>query len=68
MKREPLQVVITSDGDRIGSLTPDEFRSAIGHFTRSKFLSGQVAEFNRHKHGLGEPERAEVQLRNPDPK
>lgn len=66
MKREPLEVVITSDGDRIGSLTPTEFRSAIGHFTRSKFLSGQVAEFNRMKHGLGEPERAEVQLRDAD--
>lgn len=65
MKREPLEIVITSDGTRIGSLTPAEFRAGIGETPR-KFLGAQVEAFNELKAARGEPERAEIVLRKPD--
>ncbi len=67
MKREPLEILITSDGARIGSLTPDQFREGIGE-TGRKFLSAQVEAFNELKAARGEPERAAIQLRDPDRK
>jgi len=67
MKREPLEIIVTSDGTRIGSLTPDQFRAAIGEATR-RFLAAQVADFNRMKDARGEPERVEIRLRKPDRK
>jgi len=67
MKREPLEIIVTSDGTRIGSLTPDQFRAGIGE-TGRKWLGDQVAAFNEMKAARGEPERAEIALRKPDRK
>ncbi len=67
MKREPLEIIVTSDGTRIGSLTPDQFREGIGE-TGGGFLADEVCAFNEMKAQRGEPERAEIALRKPDRK
>lgn len=54
-----LLVEITSNGERIGTCTPEEFRrSCNGH--RNAFLAELVRNFNCWKGRCGEPERAAI--------
>ena len=58
--KSPLIVQISSNGQKIGSLTPQEFMSFSGRV--NTFLSEIVNDFNKMKINLGEPERASIEL------
>jgi hypothetical protein len=54
-----LLVEITSNGERLGTCTPDEFRASCKG-PRTAFLAELVRHFNCGKERCGEPERAAV--------
>jgi len=58
-----LLVEITSNGERIGTCTPDEFRASCKG-PRTAFLAELVRNFNCCKEKIGEPERASIVLPN----
>jgi hypothetical protein len=61
-RRDPMVVVVTSHGERIGTMTCDEFMAAhpAPHGT---FLQANVEAFNAWKQRTGESERVHVELR-----
>lgn len=60
-RKSPLAVVITSNGERIGTLQPAEFMKATQPPSRT-FLAAAVEKFNAYKERIGEPERATVEI------
>ena len=57
--KSTLLVEITSNGVRIGTCTPDEFRASCKG-PRNAFLAELVRNFNCWKERIGEPERASI--------
>lgn len=66
MRRKPfpLQIIVTSNGEKIGTLTTAQFMDYCRDHGAPKraFLTDMVAAFNDYKARVGEPERVEVTL------
>jgi len=63
-KTNPTLIRITSNGQTLGHMTCQEFRTASG--SDSDFIGNLVDNFNALKKSIGEPERATqvIQLAN----
>jgi hypothetical protein len=63
-KTSPLMIEVTSNGQPIGRLTPEDLRHGLGRPNYDlRFLPALVDEFNGIKARLGEPERARITLK-----
>lgn len=56
-----MKIQITSNGTKIGTVSPDDFKRSI-QAPKNSFLPDAVNKWNDHKAKLGEPERAEIIL------
>ena len=61
-KGDPMAIHIHSNGEKIGEVSPDDFRKSTGN--KHSFLADLVKDFNSQKEAKGEPERASIQFKN----
>lgn len=54
-------LVVKSNGQEIGKVTPDQFRKNEG-VPSTMFLQEAVQKWNNWKAEIGEPERVEIQI------
>lgn len=57
-----MQIIIKSNGQKIGTLSPNAFRSGV-NAPIQMFLPEVIAKWNAFKTSIGEPERAEISIR-----
>lgn len=60
-KKSLLRIIVTSNGQRIGTITTDEFRKAWNG-PRNQFLTEAIEQFNAAKVAAGEPERVSMEI------
>ena len=61
MSKQAILLVVKSNGERIGSLLPEDFRRAEG-VPVSMSLAEAVETWNGWKDALGDPERVSIEL------
>ena len=61
MRKNPIRIAVFENGERIGTLSVEQFRAAI-RGTSKRFLDDQVEDFNARKEQLGEPTRVKTEL------
>ena len=63
-RHDPFEIHITSHGQYIGKMSPEEFRAGA-KAPKTMFLAEVIKDYNAWKASIGEPERAELVITSP---